>query len=54
VLQKLPPRLTYADMASELHLSLNTVKTHLRPTYMKLGVSSRTSAVKRAISLGFI
>jgi LuxR family transcriptional regulator, maltose regulon positive regulatory protein len=54
VLEKLPQRLTYADMASELHLSLNTVKTHLRHTYMKLGVNSRTSAVRRASSLGLI
>ena len=54
VLEKLPQRLTYLDMASELHLSLNTVKTHLRHTYMKLGVTSRSSAVKRATSLGLL
>ena len=54
VLEKLPQRLTYLDMASDLHLSLNTVKTHLRHTYMKLGVTSRSSAVKRATSLGLL
>ncbi len=54
VLERLPERLTYVDIASELHLSLNTVKTHLRHTYMKLGVSSRSAAVKRAVSLGFV
>jgi ATP/maltotriose-dependent transcriptional regulator MalT len=54
VLEKLPQRLTYVDMASDLHLSLNTVKTHLRHTYMKLGVTSRSSAVKRATSLGLL
>jgi LuxR family transcriptional regulator, maltose regulon positive regulatory protein len=54
VLEKLPQRLTYVDMASELHLSLNTVKTHLRHTYMKLGVDSRSSAVRRATSLGLL
>ena len=48
VLAILPQRLTYADMASDLHLSLNTVKTHLRRTYMKLGVTSRSAAVRRA------
>ena len=54
VLEALPQRLTYADMAAQLHLSLNTVKTHLRHTYMKLGVSSRAAAVKRATSMGII
>jgi LuxR family maltose regulon positive regulatory protein len=54
VLEKLPQRLTYADMASDLYLSLNTVKTHLRHTYMKLGVSSRSAAIKRATSLGLL
>ena len=54
VLEALPQRLTYAEMADQLHVSLNTVKTHLRRTYMKLGVSSRTAAVKRATSIGII
>jgi LuxR family transcriptional regulator, maltose regulon positive regulatory protein len=54
VLEKLPERLTYADMAADLYVSLNTVKTHLRHTYMKLGVTSRSAAVKRATSLGLL
>ena len=54
VLRSLPRRLTYADMATELHLSLNTVKTHLRHAYMKPGVNSRTAAVKRSATLGLL
>ena len=54
VLEKLPERLTYTEIASELYLSLNTVKTHLRHAYMKLGATSRSSAIKRATSLGIL
>ncbi|MGH3173469.1 MAG: response regulator transcription factor, partial [Streptosporangiaceae bacterium] len=54
VLEKLSERLTYAQIASELYLSLNTVKTHLRHAYMKLDVTSRSSAIKRATSLGIL
>jgi DNA-binding CsgD family transcriptional regulator len=54
VLQKLAERLTYAEMASELYLSPNTVKTHLRRAYMKLGATSRSSAVERATLLGIL
>ena len=54
VLEKLSQRLTYAEMASELCLSLNTVKTHLRHAYMKLGATSRSSAVRRATALGIL
>jgi len=54
VLEKLSGRLTYTEIASDLYLSLNTVKTHLRHAYTKLGVTSRSSAVKRATSLGIL
>ena len=54
VLEKLAERLTYTDIASELYLSPNTVKTHLRHVYVKLGATSRSSAVKRATSLGIL
>ena len=54
VLRRLPHRLSYRDIASDLHLSLNTVKTHLRHSYMKLGVDSRSAAIRRASSLGLL
>ena len=54
VLEKLAERLTYTDIASELYLSPNTVKTHLRHVYVKLGATSRSSAIKRATSLGIL
>jgi len=51
VLEKLSQRLTYTEIAAELYLSLNTVKTHVRHAYMKLGATSRSSAIKRAAIL---
>ncbi len=32
----------------------NTVKTHLKPIYQKLGVSSRAEAIERAVDLQLI
>ena len=41
-------------IASELHISLTTVKTHLQHIYDKLDVSDRASAVAQAIRRGFL
>ena len=54
LLEMLPQRLSYIDMATDLQVSLNTVKTHLRHTYMKLGANSRSSAIRRATALGLL
>ena len=50
ILQLLPTS-TYLQMAAILYVSRNTVKTHLRAVYQKLGVASRSEAVQRAIDL---
>ena len=54
VLAKLAEHLSYAEAASELFVSLNTVKTHVSHAYTKLGVTSRRSAIARVAALGLI
>jgi LuxR family maltose regulon positive regulatory protein len=48
VLRLLPSRLTLSEVASELYVSQNTVKFHVRAIYRKLGVMSRSEAVDAA------
>ena len=48
ILQLLAQRYTNAEIAQALVLSPNTVKTHLRHIYEKLGVHDRWSAVAKA------
>jgi LuxR family transcriptional regulator, maltose regulon positive regulatory protein len=48
---ELLPTSTYLEIAATLYISRNTVKTHLRSIYQKLGVGSRSDAVERAIDL---
>ncbi len=48
---KLLPTSTYLQMAATLYISRNTVKTHLRSVYQKLGVASRSEAIERAVDL---
>jgi DNA-binding CsgD family transcriptional regulator len=45
------PTSTYLQIADTLYISRNTVKTHLRSIYQKLGVASRSEALERAVDL---
>jgi len=54
VLRLLPTLLPNTEVASELFVSVNTVKTHVKSIYRKLEVSSRREAVARARSLRLI
>jgi LuxR family maltose regulon positive regulatory protein len=51
VLRYLPTNLTRPEIASELYVSVNTINTHIRSIYSKLGTRDRSSAVKRAREL---
>jgi len=45
------PTSTYLQIADTLYISRNTVKTHLRSIYRKLGAISRSEALQRAVDL---
>ena len=52
VLRLLPSGLSQREIGNELFVSLNTIKTHLRNVYRKLGVEGREDAVERGASCG--
>ena len=54
VLELLPTYLSASEMAERLFVSQNTVKSHLRSIYRKLGVASRADAVLRARESGLL
>jgi LuxR family transcriptional regulator, maltose regulon positive regulatory protein len=47
----LPTNLTRTEIARQLYVSVNTVNTHVRNIYSKLGVGDRSAAVRRAREL---
>jgi LuxR family maltose regulon positive regulatory protein len=51
VLRYLPTNLTRPEIARELYVSINTVNTHIRNIYSKLGARDRSCAVQRAREL---
>jgi LuxR family transcriptional regulator, maltose regulon positive regulatory protein len=54
VLRYLPTNLTAPEIAGELYVSTNTVKTHMRNLYAKLGTHRRAETVARARDLGLL
>jgi LuxR family maltose regulon positive regulatory protein len=54
VLEWLPSPLTLKTIAGELFISLDTMKSHARHIYRKIGVSGRDQAVECARSLNLL
>jgi LuxR family transcriptional regulator, maltose regulon positive regulatory protein len=51
VLRYLPSLMTYEEIASDLYVSVNTVKSHVHGIFRKLGVTGRRQAVRSAREL---
>jgi LuxR family maltose regulon positive regulatory protein len=54
VLRYLSSNFTAPEIGADLYLSVNTVKTHMRHIYEKLGVRRRTDAIEQAHALGLV
>jgi len=54
ILAALPSPKTNPELAEEFYVSVNTVKSHLKALYRKLGVSTRREAVQRARDLSLL
>ena len=54
VLRCLAAGLSRREIGARLYISLNTVKTHIRELYRKLGAASRADAIARAEALGLL
>jgi len=54
VLRHVSGLLSTAEAASEMHISVNTLKTHLKHIYRKLATTRRSEAVRRARQLELI
>ncbi|HYC82677.1 MAG TPA: LuxR C-terminal-related transcriptional regulator, partial [Solirubrobacterales bacterium] len=54
ILRHLPSHLSFPQIAATVHLSPNTVKTHVRSIYSKFGVSSRREAIEHARRAGLL
>ncbi|MGD9202723.1 MAG: LuxR C-terminal-related transcriptional regulator, partial [Chitinispirillia bacterium] len=54
LLRLLHKRLTIAEIAREIYVSVNTVKTHTKNIYLKLNVHSRKEAIQKAAEMHII
>ena len=54
VLSLLATDLSTREIGERLFLSANTIRSHIRALYRKLGVHSRTDAIARATTLGLM
>jgi LuxR family maltose regulon positive regulatory protein len=54
VLRLLATSASLSEIAASLYVTRNTIKTHTRAIYAKLGVSSREDAVERARAMGLV
>jgi LuxR family transcriptional regulator, maltose regulon positive regulatory protein len=54
LLPYLATHLTFVEIGQRLYLSQNTVKTQANSIYRKLGASSRSAAIKRAVQVGLL
>ncbi|MGI5375120.1 LuxR C-terminal-related transcriptional regulator [Streptomyces sp. CA-251387] len=54
VLERLAQLMSTQEIAADLHLSVNTVKTHLKSIYRKLAATRRGEAVRRAREVGLL
>ncbi|WP_432056874.1 LuxR C-terminal-related transcriptional regulator [Streptomyces sp. bgisy022] len=54
VLRRLARMMSTEEIAADLYVSVNTVKTHLKSAYRKLAVNRRGDAVRRARELGLL
>ena len=54
MLRLLPSELSQREIGDALYVSFNTVKSHARSIYRKLGVDTRDEAVDRARGLGLL
>ena len=54
VLELLQRGYSYDDVAATLGVSINTVRTHVRVIYERLGVTTKVEAVMTGLELGII